>query len=444
VEDELAYTMENLGVPSDAMRRRVEDAVDLLGLQDLRDRSLRALSGGQQQRVAIGAVLTSSPRLLVLDEPTSALDPAAAEEVLSALARLVHDLGLTVVMAEHRLERVVPFADRIILVPGGGEPLVMGTPEAVMQTSSVAPPLIELGRLVGWDPLPLSVRDARRKSAPLRARLAPLAPPQRPAPLTPMPVHAHAASVRELTVSYGPVVALDGVDLTIMPGEVLALMGRNGSGKSTLLNTLSGVRRPTRGTAMVDGRDPQSFRAADLVRHVGLVPQDPGLLLYGESVRAECHTADKASALAAGTTLRALDRVLPGMPRDRHPRDLSEGQRLALALAVVIAPSPALLLLDEPTRGLDYPSKDRLIHVLRGLAEDGHAVVLATHDVELAARVADRAVVLADGQVITDGPARQVVCHSPIFAPQVAKVLAPEEWLTVDEVRQALGEVVPV
>ena len=177
VEDELAYTMENLGVPSDAMRRRVEDAVDLLGLQDLRDRSLRALSGGQQQRVAIGAVLTASPRLLVLDEPTSALDPAAAEEVLSALARLVHDLGLTVVMAEHRLERVVPFADRIILVPGGGAPLVVGSPEVVMQSSSVAPPLVELGRLVGWDPLPLSVRDARRRAAPLRERLASIAPP---------------------------------------------------------------------------------------------------------------------------------------------------------------------------------------------------------------------------------------------------------------------------
>ena len=109
----------------------------------------------------------------------------------------------------------------------------------------------------------------------------------------------------------------------------------------------------------------------------------------------------------------------------------------------MVAPSPALLLLDEPTRGLDYPSKDRLIRVLRELAGDGHAIVLATHDVELAARVADRAVVLADGQIITDGAARQVVCHSPIFAPQVAKVLAPEEWLTVDEVRQALGDAVP-
>jgi energy-coupling factor transport system ATP-binding protein len=443
VEDELAYTMENLGVPSDAMRRRVEDAVDLLGLQDLRDRSLRALSGGQQQRVAIGAVLTASPRLLVLDEPTSALDPAAAEEVLSTLARLVHDLGLTVVMAEHRLERVVPFADRIILVAGDGEPLVEGSPGAVMRTSSVAPPLVELGRLVGWDPLPLSVRDARRQAGPLRERLAPFSPRSTRVGDTRTVDSGEAATVRKLSVSYGPVVALDGVDLSVVPGEVLVLMGRNGSGKSTLLNTLSGARRPTRGTVVVDGRDPQSFHAAELVHRVGLVPQDPGLLLYGESVRAECRTADRVSSLPEGTTSHTLERVLPGVPADRHPRDLSEGQRLALALALVVAPAPTLLLLDEPTRGLDYPSKDRLIAVLRDLARAGHAIVLATHDVELAARVADRAAVLADGQIITDGPARQVVCHSPIFAPQVAKVLAPEQWLTVDEVRRALAETVP-
>ena len=243
VEDELAYTMENLGVPADAMRRRVEDAVDLLGLQDLRDRSLRALSGGQQQRVAIGSVLTASPRLLILDEPTSALDPAAAEEVLSALARLVHDLGLTVIMAEHRLERVVPFADRLILVTGGGAPLIVGPPELVMQSSSVAPPLVELGRLAGWTPLPLSVRDARRMSGPLREQLAPMTPPDSAA-ITSADVPHETASVRKLAVSYGRVVALDGVDLTIRPAEVLALMGRNGSGKSTLLHALSGCVGP--------------------------------------------------------------------------------------------------------------------------------------------------------------------------------------------------------
>jgi len=440
VEDELAYTMENLGVAPDAMRRRVEDTVDLLGLHDLRDRSLRALSGGQQQRVAIGAVLTASPRVLVLDEPTSALDPAAAEEVLSTLARLVHDLGLTVVLAEHRLERVVPFADRVILLPGGGAPLKVGTPSEIMESSPVVPPLVELGRLVGWKPLPLTVRDARRQAGPLRQRIARVSPQ---VVTIDRDADAEVASVNRLRVAYGEVVALDGVDLSIGRGEIVALMGRNGSGKSTLLNALSGGQVSISGTVRVGSDDPKKLVAAALIHQVGLVPQDPGLLLYGESVQGECVAADKVSGLEVGTTARTLERVLPNVPPDRHPSDLSEGQRLALALAVVLAPAPSLLLLDEPTRGLDYPSKDRLIVVLRELAGAGHAIVLATHDVELAARVADRAVVLADGQVIADGPARQVVCHSPVFAPQVAKVLAPDEWLTVDEVRVALERAVP-
>lgn len=179
--------------------------------------------------------------------------------------------------------------------------------------------------------------------------------------------------------------------------------------------------------------------SAELIRAVGLVPQDPGLLLYGESVTEECRNADRGSSLDDGTTRARLDRLLPGMPTDRHPRDLSEGQRLALALAIVLAPQPPVLLLDEPTRGLDYPSKDRLVAVLHELAEAGHTIVLATHDVELAARVARRAVVLADGEVIADGPAHEVVCHSPVFAPQIAKVFAPDEWLTVDEVERALA-----
>jgi energy-coupling factor transport system ATP-binding protein len=290
---------------------------------------------------------------------------------------------------------------------------------------------------VGWNPLPLTVRDARRQSAEVRQRIAPFGPPAG-APVA--PASAEVGSVRKLTMTYGPVLALDGIELSVRRHEVMVLMGRNGSGKSTLLTALSGGRAPTRGDVSVAGTDPRSLAAPDLIRSVGLVPQDPGILLYGESVKAECDTSDKVSHLPEGTTWRSLERVLPGMPADRHPRDLSEGQRLALALAIVLAPAPTLLLLDEPTRGLDYPSKDRLIVVLRELADAGHAIVMATHDVELAARVADRAVVLADGQVITDGPARQVVCHSPIFAPQVAKVLAPDEWLTVDEVALALRE----
>ncbi|WP_240499288.1 ABC transporter ATP-binding protein, partial [Streptomyces prasinus] len=172
VEDELAYGMESLGLPPDVMRRRVEETLDLLGLADLRDRPISTLSGGQQQRVAIGSVLTPHPRVLVLDEPTSALDPAAAEEVLAVLQRLVHDLGTTVLLAEHRLERVVQYADRVALLPGPGEPPLLGTPAEVMAVSPVFPPVVGLGRLAGWSPLPLTVRDARRRAAPLRERLA--------------------------------------------------------------------------------------------------------------------------------------------------------------------------------------------------------------------------------------------------------------------------------
>ena len=157
VEDELAYGMEQLGVDAQVMRRRVEETLDLLGIVELRRRPLRNLSGGQQQRVAIGSVLTVHPKVLVLDEPTSALDPTAAEEVLATLARLVEDLGTTVILAEHRMERVVPFADRMVYVPGDGS-VVDGTPGEVLRSTPIAPPVVEIGRLAGWDPLPLSVR----------------------------------------------------------------------------------------------------------------------------------------------------------------------------------------------------------------------------------------------------------------------------------------------
>ncbi len=436
VEDELAYTMENLGIAPDVMRRRVEDTLDLLGLHELRHRPLLTLSGGQQQRVAIGAVLTASPRVLVLDEPTSALDPAAAEEVLGSLTRLVHDVGLTVVMAEHRLERVIPFADRVVLVPGGGAQLVVGPTAEIMSASPVAPPIVELGRLAGWSPVPLSVRDARRRAGPLRQRIS--AAPHPVAPSDHVDKGGVVGSVRRLTVRYGEVVALGDVDLEVDAGEVVAVMGRNGSGKSTLLNHMAGLRAPGSGRVQVLGTSPSDVPPRTLISLVGLVPQDAGMLLYGESVADECATADRETRLDPGTTAAVLGEVLPAMPPDRHPRDLSEGQRLALALAVVLAPRPPLLLLDEPTRGLDYPSKHRLVATLRKLAADGVCVVVATHDVELVAQVATRAVVLAEGEIVSDGAAREVVCHSPVFAPQVAKVLAPEPWLTVDEVRQAM------
>jgi energy-coupling factor transporter ATP-binding protein EcfA2 len=433
VEDELAYGMESLGLAPETMRRRVEETLDLLGLAGLRDRPIATLSGGQQQRVAIGSVLTVHPKVLVLDEPTSALDPGAAEEVLAVLQRLVHDLGTTVLMAEHRLERVVQYADQVILLPSPGAAPVVGAPADVMAVSPVYPPVVALGRLAGWSPLPLSVRDARRAAGPLRERLAGRTPPPARMPDGEPLIRAERLSVRR-----GRTEALRGVGLTVRAGESVALMGRNGAGKSTLLSALVGLHPPASGSVRVGGAVPHRTRPAELVRRVGLVPQEPRDLLYADTVAAECAAADRDARAEPGTCRRLVGELLPGVPDDVHPRDLSEGQRLALALAVVLAAEPPVLLLDEPTRGLDYAAKARLVAHLRRLAGAGHAIVLATHDVELAADVADRVVILADGTVVADGPAPEVVLSSPAFAPQVAKILAPAPWLTVPQVARAL------
>ncbi|MEU8916656.1 ATP-binding cassette domain-containing protein [Streptomyces nigrescens] len=439
VEDELAYGMESLGLTPEVMRRRVEETLDLLGLAELRDRAITTLSGGQMQRVAIGSVLTTHPKVLVLDEPTSALDPAAAEEVLAVLQRLVHDLGTTVLLAEHRLERVVQYADQVILLPSPGAPPVMGTPADIMAVSPVHPPVVALGRLAHWSPLPLSVRDARRKAAPLREQLTGVPPqaPGRSAEGTPAASDA-AAEISGLGMRRGRTEALHGVDLTVRGGETIALMGRNGAGKSTLLTTLVGMHEPSSGTVRVGGAVPHRTSPRALLRHVGLVPQEPRDLLYADTVAAECTAADQDAGAPAGSCRALVARLLPDVPESVHPRDLSEGQRLALALAVVLTARPPLLLLDEPTRGLDYAAKARLIEVLRTLAAEGHAIVLATHDVELAAELAHRVVILADGEIVADGPTDEVVVSSPSFAPQVAKVLAPLPWLTVPQVARAL------
>ena len=473
VEEELAYTLEQLALDPRAMRRRVEEVLDLLGIADLRDAPLRDLSGGQQQRVAIGSVLTASPRLLVLDEPTSALDPTGAEEVLATLSRLVHDLGLTVMVSEHRLERIVGTADRIIVVADDGT-VRDGLPRDVMATAPLAPPVVHLGRWAGWEPLPLTIRDARRAATTLRADLAPgaaggsdieraalepipepmsghdtLAPSRMGQPVVatraqPSGPGAERVAATDLDVTHGTVAAVQSVDLSLRAGEVVVLMGRNGSGKSSLLWALHGTGARSAGEVAVVAAcgtrvDPATESPKDRRSHIGLVPQSAPDLLYLDSVRGECRQGDHEAGAIAGTTRATLDRLAPGIPEDHHPRDLSEGQQLALVLAIQLSASPAALLLDEPTRGLDYPAKAVLGGLLRDLASSGTALAVATHDVEFAATVADRVVVMSEGRIVADGPATDILCDSPAFAPQIAKVLAPARLLRLDQVQAVLA-----
>jgi energy-coupling factor transport system ATP-binding protein len=458
VEEELAYGMEQLGFAPAVMRTRVEETLDLLGIAPLRARALRSLSGGQQQRVAIGSVLAAGARVLVLDEPTSALDPTSAEEVLATLLRLVHDLGTTVLIAEHRLERVIEYADRLLLVQPGGA-VENGPPADLIARSPLRPPVADLGRLAGWSPLPLSVRAARRLAGPLRQRLAgcdPDAYPRRSSPpvsavetIAAAPVSMASAvpssgptglRAEHIGVVYGRTVAVRDATFELTAGQITFLMGRNGSGKSSLLWALSGAGPCYSGRWSVGGRD-LSAAPLDKVREaIRLVPQNAADLLYLDSVGAECAAADRAQGSPPGTAKRSLDRLAPGLDLASHPRDLSEGQRLCLVLALQVAAGPPVLLLDEPTRGLDDAAKSALAASLAGLARKGRTLAVATHDVEFAARLADRVLVMAAGDLIADGPPAEILGRSSAMAPQTAKVLSPQPWLTVCQVAAALED----
>ncbi len=433
VEEELAFAMENHGFPEALMRRRIEEVMDWLGIAHLRDRRLDTLSGGERQRVAIGAVLTLRPRLLVLDEPTSQLDPQGAQEVMEALRHLRETLGLTIFLAEHRLERVIGYADRLLYLPGAGGRPLLGRPDEVLRQMPWVPPLVALGQALGWEPLPLTVDEARRfVRGPAGERHTGWKPPSRPSsrPLI---------RVTGLSFSYNGRPALRDVHLEVFPGEIVALMGTNGAGKTTLLKHLVGLLRPQEGQVEVCGQDTRRVPLERLIASVGYVPQNPDLLLFADTVAREMDFTLRQHGRPAGMygDLPALLGLQEHL--GRYPRDLSVGERQRAALAAVLVAEPEVILLDEPTRGLDYAQKEALERFLLDRRREGRAVVLATHDVELAARCADRAVILEGGKVQAEGPVREVMAGRPDFASQVQRLYRIPGLITVEDVLREKG-----
>ena len=429
VEDEIAFGLESNGYAPEIMRRRVEEVIDLLSLQSIRNRNLATLSGGEQQRVAIASALVMNPKVLVLDEPTSALDPVAAEEVLAIVSKLVHDLGLTVVMAEHKLERVIHFVDRIVLVKGDGQ-IEIGSPQEIMQKSDINPPIVKIAKKFNLTSMPLSVRDLKRVSKDWVIKSPKSNELQQSA-------KENLITSEKLSVRYGAQQALTNINLKIGKGEVVAVMGRNGAGKSTLLRTLSGQIKDYSGLVKVADVDPSKLSGPELLSLLGFVPQEPADLFYANTVLQECVMTDNDNKLTFGTTQQNLLGLIKNIDLNSHPRDLSEGQKLILAIAIVLSSTPKILFLDEPTRGLDYLAKDLLVEILRGLAAAGTTIILATHDVELVAELATRVLVIAEGELIADGGTASVLTSSPAFAPQMAKVFANQNWLTVNDVISA-------
>ncbi|HVL89116.1 MAG TPA: ATP-binding cassette domain-containing protein [Actinomycetota bacterium] len=421
VEDEIAFFLENLGLDPPLMRKRVEETLDALAIAHLRERALDSLSGGERQRVAIAAVLVAAPSVCVLDEPTSMLDPQSAEEVLQSVLRLSHEMGLGIVLSEHRLERVLAFADRVCVVEEGR--VRIGPVRDMLADSPVAPPVVRLARALGWTPVPVSVREARARAASLDVH------PGRAAAGRPAPGGERIA-VKNLSVALGGREVVRDLDLSVREGETVAVVGRNGAGKTTVLRAILGLVRRVRGAVLLDGAQRDSVEDAATV--AAYVPQAASrTLTRARSIDEIERTLRRKGVRDPLAPVRILDDWGLSAFAERDPRDLSAGEATRLALAAATAHDPGIVLLDEPTRGMDEPEKHRLAERLAAWRHEGRAVVMVTHDVELIAEAATRVVLLADGEAVVDGPARSVLGESVMFSSQMNKVFEDRRIATV-------------
>ncbi len=420
VENEIAYAVESLGLPRSAMRERIAWAAEAVSITHLLGRAPHALSGGEQQRVAIAAALAVRPPLLILDEPFAHLDGAGAAQLRRTLKRIQGD-GTAVMVIEHRLHDLVAEADRIAVVRDGAL-AVCDTPRTVLsgdlESLGVGVPYaVHLFRERGWGFVPLTAREAA-EHAPGAAGLAPAVVPA-----------AHRATpwltLEHVSFALGGQLVLRDVTFGIARGESVALLGRNGAGKTTLLKMLMGLRRPTRGHVVVGGQNADQQSPAALAPLVGLVFQNANDQLFMPNVREEIELgARRLNRFDAAWCAEVIETLGLGGILERTPFRLSEGQKKRVAIASVLAMRPTVIALDEPTVGQDHATRQALTGLLHLLAERGHTLLIATHDLELAEVVAPRWLVLADGQIRADDTPDRIMMDE---ATMTAAGLAPTD-----------------
>jgi energy-coupling factor transporter ATP-binding protein EcfA2 len=453
VEREIAFGLENLGYPKNLIARRIEEALDTAGIAGLRYARNNELSGGEKQKVAIAAVLALHPEVLVLDEPTSELDPQSAEEVLRLLERLNDELGLTVILIEQRLDRVVHLVDRM-LVMADGKIIAGGTPGEVLNGNTDGlsiglPPVIRLmrqlnSRNAALNGLPLTVKDARLRLQKVLqgARTASFAEEaDKPEPIL---------NIDKLWFSYGERAVLRNINLDIDRGGFIAVMGRNASGKTTLVKQLNGLLKPSKGRVRLEGMDTRKSTVAALSQRVGYVFQNPNDHLFADTVEDEIafslrnRGADEKQIASAVEVM--LDEFELTEYRKSYPRNLSGGERQRVALASVLVGEPEVIILDEPTRGMDYVLKKKLIDYLDGYRRRGNTVIMVSHDVETVAECAQRVVLLSEGRVVVEGSKREVLAKALIFSPQINRLAqalsgygVADNTLTVSEMLEQIG-----
>jgi energy-coupling factor transporter ATP-binding protein EcfA2 len=415
VAHEVAFAMEQVGMPREEITARIAPALRAVGLAGFDDRDPTSLSGGEKQRLAIASVLALRPGVIVLDEPTSDLDPEGRAEVF-ALIRRMREQGLSLAVIEHEAEELRD-CDRIVVMREGeivadDAPAEVMTRIDLLEQCGVHPP--DLNRIVQALGIAAHVRsveeaeEAIRRTLPYResAGASPTSQGEDPG------AGAAMVQVQDLSFSYpfGPPV-LNGVNLEIAAGEFLAIIGQNGSGKTTLAKQIVGLLTPVEGRIMLSGRDRATMRSAETAHEAGYVFQNPDHQIFAATVEDEVAFGPRNFALSREEVERRCEEVLRAVnlveARGRDPFLLSKGERQRLAVASVLALRPRLLILDEPTTGLDYREQRRMMALVSDLNHAGIAIVMITHTPWLVAEYARRVVLMRKGSVLYDGPVRE-------------------------------------
>lgn len=446
---ELAFGLESLGFSNDEIRRRVGEMTGFMGIGGWFDKKVSDLSGGQKQLLCLASVMAMQPKVLLLDEPTSRLDPIAASEFISMLHKLNRDLGVTVVLAEHRLEELFPVADRIAVLHQGKISLCdtpaligshIGQSENLERMMAAMPGAVRIYNGLSFkEECPITVKEGRvflnRHYAKAQHRRLETSASN----LSKEPV----LETSEVWFRYERNLpdVLKGCFLSVYSGEILAVFGENGSGKSTLLRVLSGQERPYRGKISLRGKKLREYSNPELYRrNIAYLPQDPQSVFLKSTVKEDLNETCTAMGYSPETAQQNIERLTVQLEidslSDRHPYDLSGGEQQRAALCKVLLQEPQILMLDEPTKGIDAFSKETLIEILRNLKRNGMTVVLVTHDVEFAAACADRCVLLFNGAPAGEGTPKEFLSSNAFYTTAASRISRTvyENAVTVEDV----------
>ena len=425
VEDEIAFALENMGLSRDDMHKRVQTTIHQLGLTEYQHRALSDLSGGEKQKVAIASALVCQPEVLILDEPTSQLDPSTADDILQYISSLKNSLNLTVILSEHRLERLLPYTDTMIYLTLD-QKCFFGRPRDILAQMKEVPPIISIGMQLKLRPLPLSLDEFPKQITPSN---------QINLENQETTNNEEILNLSNFSVTLDSKEIIKHINFTLKKGEIKVLLGPNGAGKTTLLRAIMGLI-PSTGKMHLFGKDFSKKNLSILIKHMAYLPQNPGDLLFAETVLEELkitlnnHRIEKSES----DLISFLDQLGLAEKQHEYPRDLSVGERQRIALAAITIHDPEILLLDEPTRGLDYKTKKALGILLKRWCDRGKTILIVSHDIEFCATIADTVTILEAGRIKFSGKPGVAFSSIPGYQTQTSIIFPDSYWITPEQI----------